>query len=66
MTRSEWNTFFEKRETKLSPEKFLVSNWEMLNGPLILDIACGDGRNAIFLADRNFEITAVDFSDVAL
>jgi SAM-dependent methyltransferase len=31
-----------------------------------LDIACGMGRNALFLAARGFEVTALDISAVAL
>ncbi|MDD3060389.1 MAG: class I SAM-dependent methyltransferase, partial [Sulfurimonas sp.] len=31
-----------------------------------LDIACGTGRNAHFLADKGFVVDAVDFSDYAL
>jgi 2-polyprenyl-3-methyl-5-hydroxy-6-metoxy-1,4-benzoquinol methylase len=31
-----------------------------------LDIACGMGRNALFLAVRGFEVTALDISAVAL
>ena len=31
-----------------------------------LDIACGKGRNALFLAQRGFEVTAIDVSPVAL
>jgi len=31
-----------------------------------LDIACGQGRNALFLAARGFDVTAVDISAVAL
>ena len=31
-----------------------------------LDVACGKGRNAIFLALRGFDVTAVDISAVAL
>lgn len=31
-----------------------------------LDLASGEGRNAIWLADRGWEMTAVDFSGVAL
>lgn len=55
MTRKDWNTLFEKRKNKLPPEEFLVRNWEMLEGSLILDIACGDGRNALYLAGKNFK-----------
>lgn len=31
-----------------------------------LDIACGNGRNAIFLAEQGFQVTGVDFSLEAL
>lgn len=31
-----------------------------------LDIACGRGRNSVFLLQNNFSVTAVDISDVGL
>lgn len=31
-----------------------------------VDLACGEGRNAIWLASRGWDVTAVDFSRVAL
>ena len=31
-----------------------------------LDIACGRGRNALFLAERGWAVEAIDISDVAL
>jgi SAM-dependent methyltransferase len=31
-----------------------------------LDLACGEGRNAVWLAERGWRVTAVDFSRVAL
>jgi SAM-dependent methyltransferase len=31
-----------------------------------LDLACGEGRNAIWLAKRGWAVTAVDYSDVAI
>jgi SAM-dependent methyltransferase len=31
-----------------------------------IDLGCGGGANAIFLAERGFEVTGVDFSRVAL
>lgn len=31
-----------------------------------LDVACGEGRNAVWLAERGWTVTAVDFSAVAL
>ncbi len=32
----------------------------------VLDVACGEGRNAIWLAQRGWDATGVDFSAVAL
>ena len=31
-----------------------------------LDLAMGEGRNAVFLAEQGFEVTGVDFSQVAI
>ncbi|WP_441248407.1 class I SAM-dependent methyltransferase [Kitasatospora sp. McL0602] len=31
-----------------------------------LDLAAGEGRNSLWLADRGWQVTAVDFSEVAL
>jgi SAM-dependent methyltransferase len=31
-----------------------------------LDLACGEGRNAVWLATRGWQVTAVDFSQVGL
>lgn len=31
-----------------------------------IDLGCGSGANAIFLAERGFDVTGVDFSEVAL
>ncbi|WP_308464387.1 class I SAM-dependent methyltransferase [Ferrimicrobium sp.] len=31
-----------------------------------LDLGCGEGRNALYLAREGFQVTAVDFADVAL
>lgn len=39
--------------------------WPALSGNA-LDIACGKGRNAIYLAQRGFAVTALDISAVAL
>jgi SAM-dependent methyltransferase len=35
-------------------------------GPRALDVGCGSGANALFLAENGFEVTGVDFSTVAL
>lgn len=32
----------------------------------VLDMGCGNGRNAIFLADQGHDVTAIDFSEAAI
>ena len=40
-------------------------SWQVVYGTA-LDIACGKGRNAMYLAQRGFAVTALDISMVAL
>jgi SAM-dependent methyltransferase len=40
-------------------------SWRLAPGRA-LDVACGKGRNALFLAARGFRVTAVDISPIAL
>lgn len=40
-------------------------SWEIPRGRA-LDIACGKGRNALFLAGQGFDVVAIDISAVAL
>lgn len=35
-------------------------------GPRAVDLGCGSGANAIFLAGHGFDVTGIDFSEVAL
>jgi SAM-dependent methyltransferase len=34
--------------------------------PWVIDLGCGTGANVVFLAERGFDVTGVDFSPVAL
>lgn len=62
-----WDEKFASRSDKpLSPEKSLVDNIEYLKDGSVLDIACGDGRNSLFLLEKGFKVTGVDFSSKAL
>lgn len=51
--------------SSLLAEIFSAGTWIISPGRA-LDIACGKGRNALFLAARGFEVTAFDISAVAL
>lgn len=48
------------------PDETLVALAERLVPGRALDLATGDGRNAVWLASRGWRVTGVDFSGVAL
>jgi SAM-dependent methyltransferase len=48
------------------PNRFLVAEVDGLQPGRALDVACGSGRNSVWLAGRGWRVTGVDFSDVAL
>ncbi len=48
------------------PNRFLVAEVEGLAPGRALDLACGEGRNAVWLAERGWDVTGVDFSAVGL
>jgi SAM-dependent methyltransferase len=50
----------------VEPNRFLVSEVDGLEPGRALDLACGAGRNAVWLAEQGWTVTGADFSDVAL
>jgi SAM-dependent methyltransferase len=48
------------------PSQFLVAEVADLPPGTALDLACGAGRNAVWLARQGWRVTAVDFSSAAL
>ena len=50
----------------VEPNRFLVAEVAGLAPGRALDLACGEGRHAVWLAERGWQVTAVDFSEVAL
>ena len=67
--RQRWNERYASADLVwgVEPNGLLVAALEDadLDDPII-DLACGEGRNAIWLASRGRRVTAVDFSDVAI
>lgn len=49
-----------------APNRFLVEETEGMAPGRALDLACGEGRNAVWLAGRGWDVTGADFSPVAL
>jgi SAM-dependent methyltransferase len=66
--RDEWNRRYAGRELlwTAAPNRFLVAEAAGLTAGRALDLACGEGRNAVWLAEQGWTVTGVDFSDVAL
>lgn len=48
------------------PNRFLVEEIAGLPTGRALDLACGEGRNALWLAEQGWAVTGVDFSGAAL
>ena len=49
------------------PNRFLASQRALFRpGMRVLDVACGEGRNAVFLAQNGFRVTGVDISDIGI
>ncbi len=70
--RIKWNQRFESDDSYLGerPSPFLLREiariCRLTPGKRALDIACGEGRNCVFLAKNGFDVTALDISDVGL
>ena len=70
--RLKWNKRFESQDSYLGerPSPFLVQEIERIKnlspGPGALDIACGEGRNCVYLAQHGFRVVGYDISDVGL
>jgi SAM-dependent methyltransferase len=48
------------------PNRFVVSRCGSLAPGRALDLACGEGRNAVWLASRGWRVTGLDHSTVAI
>ena len=68
MQREDWDRRYAEPELpwSASPNRFLVAEAEDIPPGRALDLACGEGRNALWLAELGWRVTAVDFSSVAI
>jgi SAM-dependent methyltransferase len=68
--RDRWNRRYRTRRGDRAPARWLTDNRRWLPQPAggrrALDVACGMGANAVWLARLGFEVDAVDISDVAI
>jgi SAM-dependent methyltransferase len=68
MDKSTWDRRNAEREFvwTVEPNRFLVHEAEGLQPGRALDLACGEGRNAVWLAEHGWQVTGVDFAAVGL
>ena len=68
MEREDWNRRHGESGQLfgVDPNRFLVAEVDGLAPGRALDLACGAGRNAVWLAEQGWQVTGVDFSDVAI
>jgi len=68
MRREDWDRRYAEPNLLWSaaPNRFLVHEVSDLEPGRALDLACGEGRNALWLASLGWHVTAVDFSPVAI
>jgi 2-polyprenyl-3-methyl-5-hydroxy-6-metoxy-1,4-benzoquinol methylase len=67
--KEKWDAKYREKEQLLKPRqasKNLQDFIEHCKGTRALDIACGSGRNSIFLAECGFEVDALDIAEVAI
>lgn len=70
--RDKWNDRYAGAGYYLGPypSRFLAENMALIKdlapGKKALDIACGEGRNSIFLARHGFAVTGLDISEEGL
>ena len=68
MDRQQWDARYSGAEFEWSmhPNQFVAAELDGLPPGRALDLAAGEGRNSVWLAERGWSVTAVDFSRVGL
>ena len=68
MDQRGWNDRYTAADLVWSaePNQFFADAVRDLTPGRALDLGTGEGRNALWLAERGWDVTAVDFSDVAI
>jgi len=64
--RLKWNEKYQSLRYPDEPAAIVKQYVELAGGKNALDIAAGNGRNALFLAEKGFVVDAVDISDTGL
>ncbi len=64
--RIKWNEKYRKEHHPTEVASVVKRFYHLAPGKKALDIAAGNGRNAVFLNDKGFSVDAVDVSEVGL
>lgn len=68
VNREQWDIRYRDKELVWSagPNQFVVSEIDSMAPGRALDVACGEGRNAIWLREKGWQVSATDFSPIAI
>jgi SAM-dependent methyltransferase len=68
MDAADWNARYDTSELiwKGEPNQFLPPEVAGLTPGRSLDLACGEGRNSVWLASQGWDVTGLDFAGVGL
>lgn len=66
--KNNWDTKYsgDGYELHQKPSDLLVGWLDRLPSGRALDLACGTGRNSLFLAEQGYVVTAIDISPIAI
>ncbi len=68
MKSHDWDKRYEEKELLWSrgPNQFVVAEVTGMTPGRALDLACGEGRNALWLSEQGWQVCGTDFSSVAV
>ena len=64
--RAKWDEKWREMLQPAAPSDLLLANAGALPGGVAVDVACGLGQNALWLARHRYQVLGVDISQVAL
>lgn len=63
--RKKWDARYSRDLGSFAPSAILTTYGSLAPVGVALDIACGNGRNSVYLAEKGFSVDAVDISTTA-
>ncbi len=65
--KDKWNERYRSGGPRSKDPSDVLVRWETaMTGTRALDVACGAGRNSLFLASKGYSVDAIDYSEEAL